>query len=44
MTVSFIVEGNWSTWRKPPTCHKSEIYKCMEVVKVWRYQRGNQML
>jgi len=23
MTVSFIDEGNRSTWRKPPTCHKS---------------------
>jgi hypothetical protein len=21
--VSFIGGGNWSTWRKPPTCHKS---------------------
>ena len=23
MVVSFIVGGNWGTWRKPPTCRKS---------------------
>jgi len=23
VTVSFIGYGNRSTWRKPPTCHKS---------------------
>jgi hypothetical protein len=23
VTVSFIGGGNWSTQRKPPTCHKS---------------------
>jgi len=21
VAVSFIGGGNWSTWRKPPTCH-----------------------
>ena len=23
MLVSFTGGGNWNTWRKPPTCHKS---------------------
>jgi hypothetical protein len=23
VSASFIAGGNWSTWRKPQTCHKS---------------------
>jgi len=29
VAVSFIGGGNWSNWRKPPTCHKCK--KAMQI-------------